>query len=118
MDEPVSFGYWIRRRRKALDLTRELLAQQVGCAVVTIRKIEADERRPSRQIAERLAESLQIPPDDRATFLQSARAELAVDRLAPPPTPPLSPPPSPRRPAERVPRPQALKGYELHEQIG
>ena len=118
MDEPVSFGYWIRRRRKALDLTREALAQQVGCAIVTIRKIEADERRPSRQIAERLAECLQIPPGDRAAFLQAARAELAVDRLAMPPSPPLSPPLSPRRPVERFPGQQALKGYELHEQIG
>src|SRR6266545_5221733 len=59
--EVASFGDWIRRRRRALDLTREALAGQVGCAVVTIRKIETDERRPSRQIAERLAECLQIP---------------------------------------------------------
>src|SRR5262245_13265048 len=118
MDDPASFGYWVRRRRKALDLTREALAQQVGCAVVTIRKIEADERRPSRQIAERLAECLQIPQQDRAPFMQAARAELAVDRLAPPPAPPLSPPPTPRRPAERTPRQRALKGYVLQEQLG
>src|SRR6266511_5740084 len=109
MDEPVSFGYWIRRRRKALDLTREALAQQVGCAIVTIRKIEADERRPSRQIAERLAECLQIPPGDRAAFLQAARAELAVDRLATPPSPPLSSPP-PYRPSDQHPRARMLKG--------
>src|SRR5919204_672285 len=110
MDEPVSFGYWIRRRRKALDLTREVLARQVGCAVVTIRKIEADERRPSLQIAERLAECLQIPLADRVAFLQAARAELTVDRLPTPPEPPLSPPP-PRRPSPRPARQQALKGY-------
>ena len=41
MDERISFGYWVRRRRKALDLTSEELAQQVGCAEVTIRMIEA-----------------------------------------------------------------------------
>ncbi len=75
------------RRRRALDLTREALAQQVGCAVVTIRKIETDERRPSRQVAERLAECSQVPAEERAAFLQAARAELAVDQL------PLSPPP-------------------------
>ncbi|HEX5690766.1 MAG TPA: helix-turn-helix transcriptional regulator, partial [Roseiflexaceae bacterium] len=51
MDEPVSFGYLVRRRRRALDLTQEELAQQIGCAAVTIRKIEADVRRPSRQVA-------------------------------------------------------------------
>ncbi|HEX5692658.1 MAG TPA: tetratricopeptide repeat protein [Roseiflexaceae bacterium] len=86
MDVPVSFGYWVRRRRKALDLTQGDLARQVGCAVVTIQKIEADERRPSRQIAELLAEQLAIPQDERTVFLQSARGEVAADRLAAPGT--------------------------------
>jgi class 3 adenylate cyclase/transcriptional regulator with XRE-family HTH domain/tetratricopeptide (TPR) repeat protein len=84
MDSHPSFGYWLRRRRKALDLTQEALAQQVGCSEVTIRKIEADERRPSRQIAERLAVVLAIAVDERAAFLQAARAELGADRLATP----------------------------------
>ena len=35
-----SFGRWLQRRRKALDLTQEELAQRVGCAAETIRKIE------------------------------------------------------------------------------
>jgi class 3 adenylate cyclase len=97
MDDIVSFGYWVRRRRKALDLTQGDLARRVGCAVVTIQKIEADERRPSRQIAERLAEQLAIPADERAAFLQCARAELAVDRLVipiPPIAQPAPPPPT------------------------
>ena len=41
MEQPNSFGDWVRRRRKALDLTQEHLAQQVGCALATIKKIEA-----------------------------------------------------------------------------
>ena len=53
MREVPSFGAWLKRRRKALDLTQEALARLVGCAVVSIRKIEADEQRPSRQTAER-----------------------------------------------------------------
>jgi hypothetical protein len=53
MDTIASFGYWLQRRRKALDLTQEQLAQRVGCAPGTIRKIEADERRPSEQLGER-----------------------------------------------------------------
>jgi len=95
MDDIVSFGYWVRRRRKALDLTQGDLARRVGCAEVTIQKIEADARRPSRQIAERLAEQLAIPADERAAFLQCARAELAVNRLVTPILPiaqPASPP--------------------------
>jgi len=81
MDMPSSFGYWVRRRRKALDLTQAELARRVGCAEVTIQKVEADERRPSSQIAALLAEHLHIPPGERADFLASARGELAVDQL-------------------------------------
>jgi predicted ATPase/class 3 adenylate cyclase/DNA-binding XRE family transcriptional regulator len=84
MDDSASFGYWVRRRRKALDLTQDALAQQVGCSVMTIRKIEGDIRRPSRQIAERLAEFLEIPVSERQSFVKAARAELRVDRLARP----------------------------------
>ncbi len=86
--EPVmSFGYWARRQRKALDLTQAELAQCVGCAAGTIRHIEADERRPSRHMAERLAECLRIPADERSAFISAARAELSPDRLALPPQP-------------------------------
>jgi predicted ATPase/class 3 adenylate cyclase len=81
MERTASFGYWLRRRRKALDLTQDELAQRVGCALGTIKKLETDERRPSKQLAERLADLLQIPADERAAFLKAARAELATDQL-------------------------------------
>jgi tetratricopeptide (TPR) repeat protein/transcriptional regulator with XRE-family HTH domain len=68
-----SFGGWIENRRRAMNLTRNELAEQVGCAAVTIKKIERDERKPSRQMAELLAEHLAIPPADRNAFLQMAR---------------------------------------------
>ncbi|MCK6623743.1 MAG: helix-turn-helix domain-containing protein [Anaerolineae bacterium] len=80
----VSFGAWIGKRRKTLDLTREQLAQCAGCSVSALRKIEGDERRPSRQLAERLATCLQIPPDQRPLFLQTARGERRVERLGAP----------------------------------
>lgn len=80
-DDVASLGYWLRRRRKALDLTQAKLAQQVGCAVATIKKIEGDERRPSQAMAERLADCLAIPSEDRAAFLRVARAESALHRL-------------------------------------
>lgn len=94
MGELFSFGEWVRRRRKALDLTQGQLAESVGCAAITIRRIEADSLRPSRQISERLADCLVIPADDRVAFLQAARAERAVDRLSSPaevapPSPPV-----------------------------
>jgi class 3 adenylate cyclase len=87
MSEVVSFGDWIRRRRRALDLTREALAQQVSCAVVTIRKIETDERRPSQEMAERLANCLRMPADQRDLFMRAARAVLVVEDLADPAIP-------------------------------
>ncbi|MGB7540800.1 MAG: helix-turn-helix transcriptional regulator, partial [Burkholderiales bacterium] len=73
-DRAHSFGYWLRRRRKALDLTQEALAQRVSCSDFTIRKIEADERRPSRHLADRLAAALAIPEEERRAFLDAARA--------------------------------------------
>src|SRR5437773_6984052 len=90
MDGDASFGRWLQRRRKALDLTQEALAARVGCSVATIRKLETDARRPSRQIAEILAGVLAIAPGERAAFLKAARAELAVDQLGAS-LPPLGP---------------------------
>ncbi len=91
MDEQVSFGFWLQRRRRALDLTQAELAERVGCALGTIRKLETDERRPSKHLAARLAEQLQVPPAELAVFLKAARAELGVDRLGSPA--PFTPPP-------------------------
>jgi len=91
MDTEVSFGRWLERRRKALDLTREELARRGGCSVSALRKIEYDQRRPSRQLAELLAVALNIPVDDRPEFIRIARGELALERLrTPAPLPDLS----------------------------
>ena len=71
--EQHSFGYWLRLKRKALDLTREELAERAGYSAATIRKIEDEERRPSGQIVERLADIFKIPQNEREAFLQFAR---------------------------------------------
>jgi predicted ATPase/DNA-binding XRE family transcriptional regulator len=81
MTELFSFGAWIRRRRKALDLTQAELAALAGCAVSSVRKIEADARRPSLQLAERLARALRLADDERVQFLQAARAEAGISPL-------------------------------------
>lgn len=82
-NEEISFGRWVRRRRKALDLTQQELADRIGCSRSAIRKIEGDERRPSRQIAALLADHLELAQDERENFIKVARAELRVARLAP-----------------------------------
>ena len=73
--ELSSFGEWLRRQRKAGGWTQEQLAQQLSCSTITLRKIEAEERRPSAQIVERLAEVLRIPSNERNAFLRFARGD-------------------------------------------
>ncbi|HXA36714.1 MAG TPA: AAA family ATPase [Steroidobacteraceae bacterium] len=80
-DSAQSFGYWLRRRRKALDLTQEALAEQVSCSGFAIRKIEADERKPSLPLARRLAVALAVPEEERRAFLDAARAIRSIGRL-------------------------------------
>jgi non-specific serine/threonine protein kinase len=82
MDTPVSFGLWLRQRRRELDLTQDELARRASCSVSAIRKIEADERRPSLEVAELLATALAIDPAQRALFVRVARQQLGIDHLA------------------------------------
>jgi predicted ATPase/transcriptional regulator with XRE-family HTH domain len=82
----MSFGRMIKLRRKVLDLTQEDLAHRVGYSVITIRKVESNERRPSRQLAERLARALDLGSDELEAFVGFARAGpglLARAALAP-----------------------------------
>src|SRR5690349_5299378 len=71
-----SFGYWLKLKRKALDLTREQLAERVGYSAATIRKIEDEERYPSAQVIERLADIFKIPENERGSFLRFARGDV------------------------------------------
>src|SRR6266508_5045523 len=82
MEITLSFGYWIRRQRKALDLTQQVLAERVGCSLAAIKKIVSDERRPSRQIAERLADILGVAANQREIFLEVARGLRPVEQLS------------------------------------
>ena len=102
-----SFGNWVKRRRKSLDLTQQDLARRVGCSPSAIFKIEADERRPSRQIADLLARHLEIPADQQELFIRIARQEKSSDRLEA--VPPVSKPqPDPISPAPQSNLPVAL----------
>ncbi|MDX1418185.1 MAG: helix-turn-helix transcriptional regulator, partial [Candidatus Promineifilaceae bacterium] len=81
METTYSFGYWVRRQRKALDLSQRELAERAACSLSAIKKIEQDKRRPSRELAEILADCLAIPEEDRENFLNSARGLAPVDAL-------------------------------------
>ena len=57
----TTFGEQIRRYREAQGWTRKELAHRVGCAVVTVQKVERAERRPSLQMAQQMVEALAVP---------------------------------------------------------
>jgi predicted ATPase/transcriptional regulator with XRE-family HTH domain len=82
-EAPEFFGEWLKQQRKKLDLTQEELARRVGCTVFALRKIEAGERKPSKQLAGLLAEALEIPLENQPTFVRVARGELSLERLRP-----------------------------------
>lgn len=70
-----TFGKWLKHQRSGRGLTQAQLAQKLGCATITLRKIESEERRPSRQIVERLSEFFNISPTEQADFLKFARGD-------------------------------------------
>ena len=84
MESPISFGTLVKERRLTLGLTQAELANRVGCAVVTIRRIEYGTLRPSTQIAERLAFSLNVPEEEQLAFIRLARER---EKTTPIPTP-------------------------------
>ncbi len=114
MNQELSFGNFVRQRRRELDLTQEELARRVGCAAITLRKIEADDLRASVQIAERLAMALAIPLAERAEFVRRARAvrpESAEAAL-------VTPPPTMEEIGLEDLTGRAIRGYALSERIG
>jgi len=76
-----TFGEWLRGQRSTRKLTREEFAKRVGCSVAMLRKVEDGERRPSLQIAELMANCLDVPLEERSTFVRVARGEFNIDRL-------------------------------------
>jgi predicted ATPase/transcriptional regulator with XRE-family HTH domain len=111
MYDDMVFGQRVRQHRKELDMTQEDFAQRVGISTETVSKIERGERRPSKQVAERMAQVLDLPAEDRAGFVRAARVLLTdtPEPIEPPAyTPPLaSTPPvaAPQRPRVNLPKP-------------
>src|SRR5512143_2995657 len=110
-----SFGAIVKEYRRVRDLTQAELARRVGCAAITIRKIEADALRPSQQIAERLAMALGIPLEERAGFVRLARIAIFAD-VSPSPLP--TPPVLPEEIGQEDLSGRAIRGYALGERLG
>lgn len=73
MSDELSFGKWLRKQRRALDLSRQAFADQVGCAEVTLRRIEAGTLKPSRELAGIILEKLGISEAERSQWISFAR---------------------------------------------
>lgn len=106
----LTFGSWLKQRRRSLGLTREALARRVNYSPVAIKKVEADERRPSETMSLMLAKALDVPTDRVDAFVRFARsgiydAALLSDpvgsspaRLVPQTSRPVTSPPIPLTP--------------------
>jgi predicted ATPase/DNA-binding CsgD family transcriptional regulator/transcriptional regulator with XRE-family HTH domain len=81
MTGPLTFGAWLKQLRATQDLTQERLAEQVGCAVQTIRSFETGLRRPSRELLQRLAEVLQVSAEQRPLFMDLGRTPVSNNSL-------------------------------------
>jgi predicted ATPase/DNA-binding XRE family transcriptional regulator len=90
-DAKPTFGRWLRRLRAQYDLTQEALAELVPCSTQTVRSLESGARRPSRDLAERLADVLRVSAPQRTEFLRLARAAVSVDEQQHEETPPAAP---------------------------
>lgn len=80
----MTAGLFLRARRKLLGFTQEAFAERADCSPETLRRIERGRTVPGPQLALKLAEELQLPPELHATFVAWVRgAELPPARLAP-----------------------------------
>jgi transcriptional regulator with XRE-family HTH domain len=71
--DEIMFGGWVRQHRHILDLTQQELADRVGCARITLRRIESGALKPSKELAQILLEKLGAPQTESEEWLQFAR---------------------------------------------
>lgn len=83
----LTFGKWLRQQRRTLDLTQEVFADQVGCARITLRRIESDALKPSKELAFILLEKVGIPKSEHEAWLPFTRglADLPLKQTNPSP---------------------------------
>jgi WD40 repeat protein/transcriptional regulator with XRE-family HTH domain len=82
MSNAYSFGQWLKQRRTSLGRTQGHIAVVINCALTTIKKIEAGERRPSFELARLLAIALDIPREHHALFVRCARGDTPITHLS------------------------------------
>jgi len=103
MSNPAAFRLWLRRLRQERGLTQDDLGELVGYAGQTIRKIEGGTRRPSLHLAARLAQALQLTPEEQAAWVAAARETAGPEEPQPAGEPLRRPAPSPGLPVYLTP---------------
>ena len=63
----------LKQARKALGLTQEEFARMVYCASITLRKIESNQLRPSRELAYSIVDKVGVAPEERDLLVGWAR---------------------------------------------
>jgi len=101
---PATFGRWLKNLRTEHDLTQEALAELAYCSVQTIRFFETGKRRPSLEMAERLAQVLKVPVAQQDEFLRLARHSLEKPEVVSKEEPVTE---APLQPMHKPPLPQA-----------
>jgi transcriptional regulator with XRE-family HTH domain len=71
--ESVAFGWAIRRRRRALDLSQQALAKRAGMNFKHLGEIERGQGNPRLRTILLLIEALELSPDEFATLWGEAR---------------------------------------------
>lgn len=79
MTNADSFGQWLKSQRLSMGLRQKDFARQVYCAPITLRKIEADQLRPSFDLARIIVEQFRLPPHEASELILLARARLDDD---------------------------------------
>lgn len=114
---PANFSRWLKKLRTQQDLTQEALAEHAYCSVQTIRFFETGKRRPSLEMAERLAQVLKVPAEQQEEFYRLARQSIEKPEVVAEEEPVAD---SPVQPVHKLPLPQAttpLVGREGEQNI-
>jgi transcriptional regulator with XRE-family HTH domain len=95
-EQGISFGVRLRRLREAAGLTQEELASRAGLTAKAISALERGERkRPYPHTVRSLADALELPEEERASFVASVRKKDAQGSAAPVSSPELAVPEPP-----------------------
>jgi transcriptional regulator with XRE-family HTH domain len=70
----ITFGEWLRDKRKSAGLTQEMLAQQVGMTKLQVSRLESGLQKATRDRVRPVIEALNVDTAEAAVWLQGMAA--------------------------------------------